>query len=139
MVRAAGGPAGAGRAAGARVDAAVHGDGRCTGRWGPITCGTGRVASPAVVLRRLLSLDYVLERPAPWLETQTHTAAATAAAASSRVMPEPSSSATPTETPALHLNPVSSQWCKSVRNGSTRPIPCPTLAGKAVGTTRDDG
>ena len=41
VVRAAGGPAGAGRAAGARVDAAVHGDGRCTGRWGPITCGTG--------------------------------------------------------------------------------------------------
>ena len=139
MVRAAGGPAGAGRAAGARVDAAVHGDGALYRALGADHVRHRRVASPAVVLRRLLSLDYVLERPAPWLETQTHTAAATAAAASSRVMPEPSSSATPTETPALHLNPVSRQWCKSVRNGSTRPIPCPTLAGMAVGTTRDDG
>ena len=33
----------------------------------------------------------------------------------------------------------SSLWCKSVREGSTRPIPCPTLAGMAMGTTRDDG
>ncbi len=40
-----------------------------------------REASPAVVLRRLLSLDYVLERPAaPWLATEAEKVAALTAA-----------------------------------------------------------
>ena len=32
-----------------------------------------------------------------------------------------------------------SRWCRSGGEESTRPIPCPTLAGMATGTTRDDG
>ena len=48
-----------------------------------------REASPAVVLRRLLlSLDYVLERPAPWLATEAEKVAAlTAAGAPERALP----------------------------------------------------
>ena len=98
-----------------------------------------REASPAVVLRRLLSSTTCSNarrrgwRPRPPRRRRRRRRPAAASCQHPRRAPPLP------KTPALLLDPVSSQWCKSVRNGSTRPIPCPTLAGMAMGTTRDDG
>ncbi len=54
---------------------------RSTGRWARSTSATRRTAQPAVLLRRLLSLDYVLDHAElPWLATEKDKVAALTAA-----------------------------------------------------------